>query len=167
MGRGRMSWEPTVNTETHGNKQLTQLLTPGDCGKQGNPETTLPLKCISSCYRVGPGLIYIFVREIGAQMAKWVDEGAPDSPASLSDIPFPQEVLHTCPQSTAWGTLLAHLLLRTACEVATLTSLMLQVRDLSKSQVYRLQSLCNFFALVPISFLFRCFLSPIQRQGLS
>lgn len=72
-----------MNTETHGNKQLTQLLTPGDCGKQGNPEPTLPLKHNSSCCRVGPGLICIFVKEIGAQMAKWVAEGPPDSPASL------------------------------------------------------------------------------------
>lgn len=28
-GRGRMWWESAVNTETHGNKQLTQLLPPG------------------------------------------------------------------------------------------------------------------------------------------
>lgn len=72
-----------MTTETHGNKQLAQLLTPGDCGKQGNPEPALPLKCISSCCRVGLGLIYIFVKEVGAQMAKWVAEGPPDSPASL------------------------------------------------------------------------------------
>lgn len=53
-GRGRMYWESVVNAETDGNKQLTQLLTPGCCGKQRYPEPTH--YSVTSGTSIGQGL---------------------------------------------------------------------------------------------------------------
>lgn len=77
-----------------------------------------------------------------------------------SDIPFPRRCCTPVP-STLLG---AHLLLRTACEVAILTS-RLQIRDLSKSQVYRLQSLCYLLCIRAHLIPFPLFSQPHSQAG--
>lgn len=47
-----------MNAETDGNKQLTQLLIPGGCGKQISRAYSL-LSYIRSFYRAGTGLVHV------------------------------------------------------------------------------------------------------------
>lgn len=127
--KGRIWWESAVNTQTHGNKQLTSCFLlgfpaqvaganrPRWQGQTGKSGAYSPPHCIRSSFRAGRTFPSLEPGPLEAQLRwalKW-HKGwrikvlqPPWLPCSATLIP--QEVLHP----TAWGTLLAHLALRAA-----------------------------------------------------